>query len=61
MKRCNKILEEYESKLHLVERFLLIRENVKQIQQLASQVDSIDKEALAEQVRELSGRILEEL
>ena len=33
----------------------------KQIQQLASQVDSIDKEALAEQVRELSGRILEEL
>lgn len=61
VKRCNKILEEYESKLHLVERFLLIRENVKQIQQLASQVDSIDKEALAEQVRELSGRILEEL
>ena len=44
-----------------MERFLLIRENVKQIQQLASQVDSIDKEALAEQVRELSGRILEEL
>ena len=31
------------------------------LQQLASQVDSIDKEALAEQVRELSGRILEEL
>ena len=61
VKRCNKILEEYESKLHLVERFLLSRENVKQIQQLASQVDSIDKEALAEQVRELSGRILEEL
>ena len=61
VKRCNKILEDYESKLHLVERFLLIRENVKQIQQLASQVDSIDKETLAEQVRELSGKILEEL
>ena len=58
VKRCNKILEEYESKLHLVERFLLIRENVKQIQQLASQVDSIDKEALAEQKNELYKSLL---
>lgn len=32
IKRCNKILAEYESKLHLVERFVQIRETVKQIQ-----------------------------
>ncbi len=61
VKRCNRILESYESKLHLVERFVLIRENVRQIQTLASQVDSIDKDALAAGVRELSGKILDEL
>ena len=61
VKRCNKILSEYESKLHLVERFVQIRETVKQIQKMASQIDFIDKETLALGVRELSGKILEEL
>ena len=61
VKRCNKILSEYESKLHLVERFVQIRETVKQIQKMASQIDFIDKETLASGVRERSGKILEEL
>ena len=61
VKRCNKILSEYEAKLHLVERFVQIRETVKQIQKMASQIDFIDKETLASGVRELSGKILEEL
>ena len=61
VKRCNKILSEYESKLHLVERFVQIRETVKQNQKMASQIDFIDKETLASGVRELSGKILEEL
>ena len=61
VKRCNKILSEYESKLHLVERFVQIRETVKQIQKMASKIDFIDKETLASGVRELSGKILEEL
>ena len=61
VKRCNKILSEYESKLHLVERFVQIREMVKQIQEMASKIDFIDKETLASGVRELSGKILEEL
>lgn len=61
VKRCDKILSEYESKLHLVERFVQIRETVKQIQKMASQIDFIDKETLASGVRELSGKILEEL
>ena len=61
VKRCNKILSDYESKLHLVERFVQIRETVKQIQKMASQIDFIDKETLASGVRELSGKILEEL
>lgn len=61
VKRCNKILEDYESKLHLVERFLRIRQKVEEIQMLADQCGGMDKETLANQVREISGSILEEL
>ncbi|MDO4297283.1 MAG: DNA-binding protein [Lachnospiraceae bacterium] len=61
IKRCNKILEGYESKLHLVERFLCIRQKVEQIQELAGQYGEIDKETLAREVSEISGSILEEL
>ena len=35
-KRCRNILEEYEEKLHLVERFLKIREKVEEIGASAS-------------------------
>ena len=33
IRRCNKSLEEYENKLHLVEKFLTIKENVNRIRQ----------------------------
>ena len=61
VKRCNRILEEYESRLHLVERFLNIRANVQQIQELSANCGSVSREALAKQVYEISERILEEL
>ena len=35
IRRCRKILDEYERTLHLVERFMKIREQVHQIQKLA--------------------------
>ena len=35
IKRCNKILEDYENRLHLVEKFLFIREKVEEIRTLA--------------------------
>lgn len=35
IKRCDRILQEYESKLHLVERFAKAKETVKEIQSLA--------------------------
>ncbi len=35
IKRCNKILEEYEERLHLVERFVKVREQVREIKKLA--------------------------
>lgn len=61
VKRCNKALEEYESKLHLVERFLRIRGNVQEIQKLSSQYEAIEKEIFAKKVQDISARILEEL
>jgi predicted DNA-binding protein YlxM (UPF0122 family) len=61
VKRCDRILEEYEDKLHLVERFLRIRENVQEIQSLTTQYEMLEKEELAKQVLGISEKILEEL
>ncbi|MDO4634211.1 MAG: YlxM family DNA-binding protein [Eubacteriales bacterium] len=52
MKRCNHTLEDYEKKLHLVEKFLSIREKVEQIHLLAQEHPRI---------LEISNEILEEL
>ena len=54
VKRCNKILEEYEQKLHLVEKFLNIRAQVKRIRVLAQEYHS-------EEIANISSEILEEL
>ena len=35
IRRCDRILEDYEEKLHLVEKFLKIREKVEEIQNAA--------------------------
>lgn len=52
IKRCNRTLEGYEEKLHLVEKFLSIREKVEQINCLAKGQHEIEK---------ISNEILEEL
>ena len=49
VRRCNKTLEEYEEKLHLVQRFVQIRENVNEIRK-----QELTKEFLAMGVDELS-------
>lgn len=51
IKRCNKILEDYESKLHLVERFVRIREKIHRIYDLTGD----------EEIKALAQAILEEL
>ena len=61
IKRCNKMLENYEERLHLVERFLRIRSSVQEIQSLSAQYETIEKQALAEKVLAISQQILEEL
>ena len=54
IKRCNHTLEEYEAKLHLVEKFLNIREQVHRIKEIA-----VDYQA--QEITEISNEILEEL
>jgi hypothetical protein len=51
IRRCDKLLAGYEARLHLLERFSLIKDKVERIEALSSQ----------EEVRELAAQILEEL
>lgn len=51
IKRCDKILEGYEMKLHLVDRFLKIREQAEKIGSLTED----------EKIRQLAEEIIEEL
>ena len=53
IKRCNHTLEEYESRLHLVEKFLCIRKQVQKIKELAVGYN-------AGEITEISNKILEE-
>lgn len=51
VKRCDKILQDYEEKLHLLAKFMSIKETVSRIESITDQ----------EEVRKLANRILEEL
>ena len=51
IKRCDKILDDYENKLHLVEKFSKIKRNIQQINKLTDN----------EQIKRLSNEIIEEL
>ena len=61
IRRCNKSLEEYENKLHLVEKFLTIKENVNRIRQLPENPEDQPVSELMEQIERISTDILEEL
>lgn len=60
VKRCDHILLEYEDKLHLVERFMKVKDNVEQLKQLADDRE-ITREELIGKIDQLSQQILEEL
>lgn len=61
VKRCNKILSDYESKLHLVEKFLHIRNKVDQIHRLTHEAQQTDQNPTMAQIASISSEILEEL
>ena len=51
IKRCDKSLEEYENKLHLVERFMAIKD----------EVETIEKKAESAEIKAIAAKILEQL
>ena len=63
IKRCNKALQDYEAKLHLVEKFLSIRQKVHQIDAVLDSYESSgqDSEEMIEEIRKISNLIIEEL
>ena len=53
IKRCNRILKEYEGKLHLVERFLTIKGRIEEMEQSLREAETPDKEQLTGQLRDI--------
>lgn len=75
IKRCDKILQDYESKLHLVEKFMGAKEKIHEIEQL-TRLEGVSGEAVSidltetnqkqsvmvcmERIRELAGELMKE-
>lgn len=60
IKRCQKMLEGYEEKLKLVEKFCTVKTKVEQIEELTAEV-SEEPEKQLHQIRKYAAEILEEL
>lgn len=60
IRRCDKILLDYEERLHLIRRFRGIRTKLIEIQELTKQ-DENDSDELMERIHDKAGQILEEL
>ena len=61
IKRCDRILQDYESKLHLVEKFMGAKEKIKEIEAL-TRLDDNDLSVTdrMQRIRELSGELMKE-
>ncbi|MBR6770780.1 MAG: DNA-binding protein [Lachnospiraceae bacterium] len=60
IKRCDHTLKSYEERLHLIQRFHQVRQKVQSINDLTEDTQ-MKPELLREQIRRLSGEILEAL
>lgn len=63
VKRCNKSLLGYENKLHLVEKFLKIKDKIENMNQMldSKETDAFDKDELIRTIKNISREIIEEL
>lgn len=64
LRRCDRILQDYEAKLHLVERFAGAKSRIREIEQLtqhAAQDPDASIDDCMRRIKELAGELLEEL
>ena len=64
IRRCDKILEDYEARLHLVAKFLTAKEKIKEIHTLSRRLLKEDKEQMEEDIRQIESvcnQVLEDL
>ena len=61
VRRCDKLLEGYENKLHLVERFVTLKSSVGELRELTREYEKSKDEKLFTQIDRLCQTILEEL
>ncbi len=61
VKRSSKILEDYEQKLHLVDKFVAIREKIHEVHGLTQNYAGRDLDCLMKEIGSLTNSILEEL
>ena len=63
VKRCQKTLEGYEMKLHLVEKFLSVKEKVSKIDDTLAEWEreKNDPEEMVKRIRKIADAIIEEL
>lgn len=58
VKRCEKKLLDYEKKLHLVEKFVSVKNDVERIHSLTEEFKASKSEQIIEQIEEISNDIL---
>ena len=61
VKRCDKKLRDYENKLHLVEKFISIKNDVERIKGLASEFEKSNNVTIMNEIELISNQIIEEL
>ncbi len=61
LKRCQKALESYEEKLHLVDKFLKAKEEVSKVNELALRLEQTGDKSLIKEITKITENILEEM
>ena len=61
IRRCDKILQDYESKLHLVERFTKAKTQLGEIVALTQDENCLGQEESIRRIRQLAVQLLDEL